>query len=66
MSGRKEFLERIAKALGRVPGSPAETRSPSLAIPELGPVMPPIEPANLIPTFEEELEKVSGHAHRVA
>jgi len=28
--------------------------------------MPPIEPANLIPRFEEELQKVSGHAHRVA
>lgn len=65
MSGRKEFLERIAKALGRDPGSPVEIRHPGLAMPDLGPVLPPIEPANLIPRFEEELHKVSGHAHRV-
>lgn len=66
VSGRKEFLERIAKALGRAPGTPAEIRRPGLEIPPLGPVLPPIEPANLIPKFEEELEKVSGHAYRVA
>ena len=66
MSGRKEFLERIAKALGRAPGCPVEIRNPGLGFPDLGPVMPPIAPANLVTTFEEELQKVSGHAYRVA
>lgn len=65
MSGRKEFLERITKALGHAPGSPAETRHPGLGFPDLRPVLPPIAPANLVTTFEEELQKVSGHAHRV-
>ena len=64
MSSRQEFLDRIAKAVGRDAGSPAEHRQPATGFPHLGPVMPPIGPDDLIPKFEEELWKVSGCAHR--
>ena len=66
MSSRQEFLDRISKALGRDPHRPPESRQPGIALSDLGTVMPPLAPADLIPRFEEELQKVSGHAHRVA
>ena len=62
MAGRAEMLERIKKALGRSQQAPPR----SIDFPPLGQVMPPIDRENLVPTFEAELGKVAGCAHRVA
>ena len=66
MSSREEFLERIRRALGRDPGGQAGPRQPGLAFPDLGPVLPQVDPAELIPKFEDELRKVSGCPYRAA
>ena len=66
MSKRDEMLDRIREALGRPPGSPAAVPSPEADLPELGDVLPPIQPSQLVAKFEEELEKVAGCAHRAA
>jgi len=66
MSSREEFLERIRRALGRDPGGQAGPPQPGVAFPDLGQVLPQIDPAELIPKFEEELRKVSGCPYRAA
>lgn len=66
MSKRDEMLDRIWEALGRPPESRAVVPSPGADLPELGDVLPPIQPAELAAKFEEELEKVAGCTHRVA
>jgi L-lactate dehydrogenase complex protein LldG len=58
------MLERIRRALGKQPSGEAAATGKSLDFPELGPVMPPIPPEELIPKFESELAKVSGTAYR--
>ncbi len=65
MSEREEMLERIRKALGRPPGGLAETprQAPTT---EMGAVLPPILPEELLPKFEAEWDKVGGSAYRVA
>lgn len=63
MSKRDNMLERIREALGKPPGGSSTQGTPS-AWPDLGPVLPPITPEELVPKFEEELQKVSGAAHR--
>ena len=62
-STREEMLARIREALGR-PGTPVAVPGPDL--PELGDVLPPIPPAELVPKFEEEFRKVAGCAYRAA
>ena len=65
MSKRENMLARIRKALGTPPGGPSTTREPRSDWQDLGPVLPPIPPEELVPKFEEELRKVSGVAYRV-
>jgi L-lactate dehydrogenase complex protein LldG len=64
MSSRENMLERIRKALGRLPDEPSAAQGPRPDWPALGPVLPPIPPEELVPKFEEELQKVSGAAYR--
>jgi len=64
MATREEMLERIRKALGHAPGSPAP-------VPEATPkaasdILPAVEQGDLIAKFEEELQKVAGCAYRAA
>jgi len=56
------MLERIREALGRSQQAPPR----SIEFPPLGQVMPPIDPENLVPKFEAELQKVAGSPHRAA
>ena len=63
MSKRENMLERIRKALGRPPRGSSAAQEPRSDWPDLGPVLPPIP--ELVPKFEEELQKVSGCAYRV-
>jgi L-lactate dehydrogenase complex protein LldG len=57
------MVQKIRVALGRPTG---ETGAPGdvTALPDLGPVLPPISPADLITTFEDELRKVGGCTYR--
>lgn len=64
MANRQDMLERISRALGKQPGGGSAAQGKPLDLPELGPVMPPIPPEELIPKFESELGKVSGTAYR--
>ena len=66
VSGREEMLERIRKALGRPREGAANFPQTRANFPELGAVMPPIAPEDLVPRFEEELRKVAGCAHRAS
>jgi L-lactate dehydrogenase complex protein LldG len=61
---REEMLARIRRALGHPAGSPLP--GPERELPVLGDVLPPIPPSELLPRFEEELQKVAGCAHRAA
>jgi L-lactate dehydrogenase complex protein LldG len=58
------MLARIRRALGYPAGSPLHGLEQEL--PPLGDVLPPIFPSELLPRFEEELQKVAGCAHRAA
>jgi L-lactate dehydrogenase complex protein LldG len=60
---RQQMVQKIRVALGRPTG---ETGAPGdvTALPGLGPVLPPIAPADLITTFEDELRKVGGCTYR--
>jgi L-lactate utilization protein LutC len=64
VANRQDMLERISRALGKPTCGEPANRIKSLDFPELGPVMPPIPPEQLIPKFESELAKVSGTAYR--
>ena len=64
-STREEMLARIRKALGRL-GGPVAVPGPEADLPELGDVLPPVRPAELVAKFEEELQKVAGCAYRAA
>lgn len=57
------MLAAVRKALT---GSPiSRSGSPDLdALPPLGRILPPIDPASLVSHFEQELEKVAASAHR--
>jgi L-lactate dehydrogenase complex protein LldG len=56
------MLERIREALGRSQLAPPR----SIEFPPLGQVMPPIDPENLVPKFEAELQNVDGRPHRAS
>jgi L-lactate dehydrogenase complex protein LldG len=62
LAGRGEMLERIREALGRSQLAPSR----SIEFPPLGQVMPPIDPENLVPKFEAELQNVAGSPHRAS
>jgi len=62
VADRAEMLERIREALGRSPQAPPRC----IQFPPLGPVMPPIDPENMVSKFEAELRNVAGSPHRVA
>ena len=67
IASREQMLARIRAALGR--SSSVGPRVPSLdpsALPELGQVMPPINPSDIIPKFIQEFEKVSTKVWRAA
>jgi L-lactate utilization protein LutC len=55
-------MERIREALGRS----RQAAPRSIEFPPLGQVMPPIDPQDLVPKFEEELRNVAGKPHRAA
>lgn len=63
MTTRNDMLKKVREALGRYTGegSAAERLA---AFPELGRVMPPIDPAELMNRFESEFQKLGGVAHR--
>ena len=63
MATREDTLSRIRAALDRSPNQPASPRS---LFPPLGSVLAPIPPDQVVARFEQELEKVSGCAHRAA
>jgi len=65
MSTRREMLGRIREALGRPPGQPGTPSDLTRTLPELGPVLDPIPPGELVSRFEEEFVKVGGSTHRV-
>ncbi len=62
LAGREEILERVRKALGKS----RQELARSVEFPTLGPVMPPINPDDLVPKFELEFRNVAGSPHRVA
>ena len=64
MATREDMLGRIRAALGRTPHQSAAARAPEGLFPPLGPVLTPIPPDEVVTKFEQELEKVSGCAHR--
>lgn len=57
-------MQRIRQALA-LPQGQTSTPSDLAALPDLGAVLPPIEPADLITRFEQELTKVGASAHRI-
>jgi L-lactate dehydrogenase complex protein LldG len=59
------MLARIRQALGRPSGESASAPSPRSRWPDLGQVLPPIPPEELVAKFEDELRKVSGAPYRV-
>ncbi len=61
------MLRRVRAALGRPSAVASLTRSHGCdALPELGLVLAPVPPGELVNKFEAEFEKVSGHAHHAA
>jgi len=62
LAGREEMLKRVREALGRSQLAPPR----SIEFPPLGQVMPPIDPENLVPKFEAELQNVDGRPHRAS
>lgn len=67
MAGREEMLERIRKALGRLPGKPRVVPEGFARSPEdLAGVMPPHLPEDWLSKFEAEWMKVGGAAYRAA
>ena len=64
MLTRQQMLHRIRAALGRQGEDQCSTPSDLAALPDLGPVLRPILPTELIGTFEEELRKVGGCTYR--
>jgi len=66
VSDREEMLTRIRSALRRPPQGPGAAPPPAGSLPELGPVMLPIDPSDLLTKFESELIEVGGQANRVA
>lgn len=64
MLSRHQMLQRIRVALGRQSEDKAGVPGDLAALPDLGAVLPPISPQNLIGTFEEELKKVGGCTYR--
>lgn len=64
MSNREDMLARIRRALGHPAGSPVPNVEQEL--PVLGDVLPPIPPSELVPRFEQELQKVAGCPYRAA
>jgi L-lactate dehydrogenase complex protein LldG len=64
LSTRQEMLQRIRQALA-LPQGQTSTPSDLAALPDLGAVLPPIEPADLVTRFEQELTKVGASAHRI-
>ncbi len=64
MSKSDQVLSAIRRALT---GDPNRASMPVElnALPPLGPVLPPIKPAELVPRLEQELQKVAVAAHRV-
>jgi L-lactate utilization protein LutC len=61
---RHQMLQRIRAALGRQDEDEASVPGDLTSLPDLGAVLPPISPENLICTFEEELKKVGGCTYR--
>ncbi len=64
MSKREDMIATIRRALT---GDPNRASVPSNLdqLPPLGNVLPPIEPADLVPRFERELTKVAVEPHRI-
>jgi hypothetical protein len=63
VAAQDEMLMRIRKALGR-PASASKPSPPPFSLPELEPVMAPLSPDDLLPTFEAELTEVGGQTYR--
>ncbi len=64
MATRENFLARVQKALGRLPGDPVEPRRPEQLFTPLEGVMPAISADQIIDKFEAELQKVAGATYR--
>ena len=62
---REQMLQKIRVALGSHANETTSGPGDLAALPDLGPVLPPISPEDLITTFEGELKKVGGCTHRV-
>jgi len=58
------MLQQIRQALGLTPGQASAPTDLSV-LPDLGPVLPPIDPADLVTRFEQEIAGVGASAHRV-
>jgi L-lactate dehydrogenase complex protein LldG len=58
------MLQRIRTALGRPGEDRRSTPGDLAALPDLGAVLPPVSPENLVGTFEDELRKVGGCTYR--
>lgn len=65
MLTRQQMLKKIRAALRKEPGETLSAPGDLSALPDLGPVLPVISPADLITTFEDELKKVGGYTYRV-
>jgi L-lactate dehydrogenase complex protein LldG len=62
---REQMLRKIRVALGSQADETTSKPGDLGVLPDLGPVLPHIPPANLITTFEDELRKVGGCTYRV-
>ena len=62
---RQQMLQKIRTALRKGAAPTASTPSDLASLPDLGPVLPVISPAELVATFEDELRKVGGYTYRV-
>ncbi|MGH9439136.1 MAG: LutC/YkgG family protein [Terriglobia bacterium] len=67
MSAKDDMLKRVRSALGRPPTAVSSTRRHDCdELPELGPVLAPVPPGELVSKFEAEFQKVSGQAHHAS
>lgn len=64
MDARERFLQRVKAALGRGAHEPHSKPSDRSLLPQLGEVLPPLAPSELVAKFEAELAKVNGNVHR--
>ncbi len=64
---RDQMLRQVRSAIKSTEAAAAPAHNGYFSsLPEVGQVMPPLQPSDLVATFESELQKLSGAAHRAS